>query len=293
MTSSLPIAETQERRPTRPVLRYHGGKWRLAPWVISHFPAHRVYVEPFGGAASVLMRKPRASLVEIYNEKDPEIANVFRVLREPESNARLRELLALTPYARVEFQESYAPAADAVEQARRTIVRAFMGFGSDSASGAQTGFRANGNRQNGHPARDWANYPPMLAAFLERLQGVVVESRNAIDTMRQHDAPATLHYVDPPYITVTRSRHTRRTGKGYRHEMTDEDHEILAATLHALEGYVVVSGYASALYDIHLFPDWKRVERPTKADGALDRVEVLWLNPACAAALNLDGGAHA
>lgn len=35
--------------PTRPVLRYHGGKWRIAPWIIAQFPAHRVYVEPFGG----------------------------------------------------------------------------------------------------------------------------------------------------------------------------------------------------------------------------------------------------
>ncbi|WP_434627526.1 DNA adenine methylase [Chromobacterium sp. CV08] len=57
----------------RPALRYHGGKWMLAPWICRHFPEHRVYTEPFGGAASVLLRKPRAKLVEIYNELDPEM----------------------------------------------------------------------------------------------------------------------------------------------------------------------------------------------------------------------------
>ena len=85
--------------PTRPVLRYHGGKWRLAPWILGFFPPHRVYVEPFGGAASVLMRKPRA-YAEIYNDLDDvsqAVATLARILRDGSwDSAEFRRKAAVT-----------------------------------------------------------------------------------------------------------------------------------------------------------------------------------------------------
>lgn len=270
---------------TRPALRYHGGKFRLAPWIIEHFPQHRVYTEPFGGAASVLLRKPRAGLVEVYNDMDREIVSLFEVLRDTELSQQLATALQFTPFSREEFLQAYEPTDDVIEQARRTICRAFMGFGSDTACGAKSGFRANGNRQTAHPANDWANYPAAVATFCQRLQGVVIENRDAIELMLQHDSPQTLHYCDPPYVHETRSAHVVRSGKGYRHEMTSDDHRRLAGALKELQGMVVVSGYAGALYD-ELYEGWEVRQRPTKADGGLDRTEVLWLNPACSRALH-------
>lgn len=78
----------------------------LAPWIISHFPAHRVYVEAYGGAGSVLMRKPRA-YAEVYNDLDGEVVNLFRVLRNPSQARELIRIVDLTPYAREEFDLSY------------------------------------------------------------------------------------------------------------------------------------------------------------------------------------------
>lgn len=256
----------------------------LAPWIIEHFPPHRIYTEAYGGAASVLMRKARAKLVEVYNDLDGEIVNLFRLLRDPDTAGALAKLLEATPFAREEFDLSYEPCLGRLEQARRTVVRAFMGFGSDSASGTKTGFRANGNRQSAHPAKDWSNYPAAVSTFCERLRGVVVEHRPALEVLLQQDGPDTLHYCDPPYLPETRKESMIRTGKAYRHELTDDDHRRLAEVLHAAQGMVVLSGYPSPMYD-DLYGDWHTVERKALADGGSERLEVLWINAACMAAL--------
>lgn len=260
--------------PTRPIVRYHGGKWKLAPWIIGNFPSHRIYVEPFGGGGSVLLRKPRC-YAEIYNDLDGEMVNLFRVVRDfgPELITRLER----TPFARDEFLESYTPHPNAIEQARRTVIRSYMGFGSAAASGNKTGFRSNANRSGTTPAHDWANYPTAVVAICERLRGIVIENKDAVEVMRTHDGEQTLHYVDPPYVPSTRHEGNPYCKKGYRFEMVDADHRTLAAALHELKGAVIVSGYPSDLY-AELYAGWERLEnKGAHADGAKERTEVLWL----------------
>lgn len=258
-----------QKQPTRPILRWHGGKWLLAPWILQHLPKHKVYVEPFGGAGSVLLRKQR-SYAEIYNDLDGEVVNLFRIARD--RGNELLHALELTPFAREEFVQSYGHDVDPLEQARRTVARSFMGFGSN-AHNCATGFRSNSNRSGTTPAHDWRNYPSSLSALIERLRGVCIENRDAALVMQTHDSAETVHYVDPPYVMDTRDK-----GSDYRYELTDSDHERLAETLHSLQGSVVLSGYAGSLYE-RLFKDWRRVERAALADGARKRTEVLWLSP--------------
>jgi DNA adenine methylase len=276
-------------QPTRPVLRYHGGKWRLATWIIAHLPSHRVYVEPFGGAGSVLLRKPR-SFAEVYNDRDGDVVNVFRVLRDRDRAAELERLLRLTPWSRREFLDSYEPTPDPVERARRTDLRGFMAFGTTSRRPGLTGFRARAYRQSHTGQQDWVHYPEQIAAYVERLAGVCIEERPALEIIAQQDGPDTLYYCDPPYPVGTRSsiRCASELERAYAHDMTDDDHRELARALRACQGMVVLSGYPCALYDLELYPDWRRVARPALADGARARTEVLWISPAAATALERD-----
>ncbi|HEV2747728.1 MAG TPA: DNA adenine methylase [Allosphingosinicella sp.] len=272
--------------PTRPVLRWHGGKWLLARWIIAHFPPHRCYVEPYGGAWSVGLLKP-LSHREVYNDKDDRLVGLFRMLREPAQAAELIRRLELTPFARTEFYRAYEPSDDPIEDARRWLTRSWMGHGSDGGlSPYRTGFRASSSRSDTTSvAREWAGYPAALALAVERLRAVVIENRDAHDVMAANDAATTLHFVDPPYPLDTRSRTNRQPGGGtYAHELTDDDHVALLAFLKTLKGMVVLSGYPSALYDQAL-AGWRRVERAALADGARPRIEVLWLNPAAVARL--------
>lgn len=255
---------------SRPILRYFGGKWVLAPWIISQMPQHRIYCEPYGGGGSVLLRKPRAHS-EVYNDIDGDIVNVFRALQtDPEE---LRRRLTVTPFAREEYDLAYQPSDDPIERARRTIIRSLMGFGGNSTGAVKTGFRTTSVQTNRVPSLDWVNYPAEIGAWVERLKRVVLEHRDGKEVMEAQDSPETLHFVDPPYL-----HDTRNIKHGYRFEMTVEEHEELVSFLEGLTGMVMLCGYHNPIYDRL---GWETREQKALADGARERTEVLWLNPAC------------
>lgn len=273
----------------RPALRYHGAKFRLAPWSMKFFPPHVCYTEAFGGAAGVLLQKER-SYAEVYNDLDGDIVNFFRVVRDAATRGALIDACALTPYARAEFDLAWEGSDDAVERARRTAVRASMSFGSAGSTKGKSGFRIDTRRKHGAASHVWASYPPGLEMVGERFQGVVIENRPATSVLIQHDAPDTLHFVDPPYLPSTRDRDA--VDRYYRHEMTQLDHGELLGVLKRLQGMVVLCGYSSDLYDAEL-PDWARHETSARASGSRGtvlRTEVVWLNPACSEALQRSRG---
>lgn len=255
----------------RPILRYYGGKFKLAKWIMSHFPQHKIYCEPFSGAASILLSKER-SYAEIYNDLDREIVNLFKVVRD--NGPELKSKIENTPFAREELTAAYLPTEDNIEAARRTIIKSLMGFGSNAIY-KHSGFRGCATRSYTIPAHDWRTYPEAaLSKIIERLRGVIIESSPAEYVLTKYDSSDTLFYVDPPYLPETRV-----PGKKYRHEMSISEHKSLLTVLKGLKGKVILSGYASSLYDDSLC-DWKRVSCDTFADGALPRTEILWINSA-------------
>lgn len=272
-------------RPSRPLLRWLGGKYRLARWIVRHFPAHRRYLEPYGGGGSVLLHKDRA-YNEIYNDLDGELVNLFRVLRG--DAGRLLELLALTPYARAEYLAAFEPIDDPVERARRTLVRSHMGHGTGGARiDRPTGFRSDGVTMTTNVAGQWASFPNALPAIIERLQGVNIEQKPALDLIRTYDDPRTLIYLDPPYLPGTRSCKSRKPDEKYHtyaFELSLDDHVELLEESRRSSAMIVLSGYPDPLYD-DMLTGWEKRSCAARAHRNSPRTEMLWLNPAVAAAL--------
>ena len=271
-----------------PLLRYHGGKFRIADWIIGHFPKHSTYVEPFGGGASVLLNKMPCDL-EIYNDLDSDVVNFLKVLRCDIKRTKLIQQIELTPYARDEFLEAYGHTDCEIEKARRLIVRAQMGFGSAGATKGRTGFRCTGGRNKAYETKLWNEYPERITHAIKRLKDVYIENDDALKIIKQYDSEETLFFVDPPYLCSTRDSGT----KAYKHDLTDDQHIELLDLLLSTKGKVILSGYRSDLYEEKL-KSWKMLCKSTQASGALggvSREEILWINPQAKKQSDLFGGA--
>lgn len=263
--------------PVKQPFPYHGGKGRLAPWIASLMPDHRVYVEPYAGSAAVLFAKAPTP-IEILNDLDGNVVNFFRVLREQQED--LVRALTYSPYSRQEYAAADLDEVglDEVERARRFVIRCSQGR-NGAGSGSKVGW-SNAIRRNQSRPGTFANAVDRLPLVADRLRRVAVEHRDAVECVSAYDSPETLLYVDPPYLASTRV-----SNLDYRLDVADEtEHRRLAACLRAFGGCVLLSGYPSPLYD-ELYGDWHRVERSISRPSANRRgeasataVEVVWMN---------------
>ena len=296
-SAEVPASQSGASLPSvRPAFPWMGGKGWLAQKIADRLPRNACYVEPFAGAAAMLLALP-PSPVEVLNDRNSDLIGFYRVVQENRTRAALLERLQWTPYARAE----YARALDLLDSPEDDpIIRAWAFFVVSNASfsgGGQSGLtekrfatstqRSQGRRMNYH-----IDGLPTLA---QRLRDVVIENQDAIDLLDQYDSPDTLFFLDPPYYPNTRNiRHERSRGTYAGGEMDAVQHMELLAMCRRLKGYVALCGYAHDDYDDALLSaGWETLSFPRKALSSLhrdtdksQREERVWINPKLAGHLN-------
>ena len=251
------------------IMKYPGSKWSIAEWIISYFPPHHSYLEPFFGSGAVLFNKPRSN-IETVNDLDGNVVNLFEwIKKDPE---RLAHEIYYTPYARQVYDEAFVIIPeDSLERAVNFYIRLNMGHGFRT-NGEKVGWKNDvQGRERSYASQDWCNLPNKILQAAERLRGVQIENRPAVEVIQRFNFPNVLIYLDPPYVLGTRH------GKQYRCEMNDEEHEQLLEVIKKHKGPVLISGYNSELYNAEL-KDWYRKETTCYAQTSSKRREVLWMN---------------
>lgn len=251
------------------VVKYPGSKWRIADWIISHFPPHHSYLEPFFGSGAVLFNKPRSD-IETVNDLDGNVVNLFEWIRkDPE---RLAREIYWIPYARKTYENAYAEMPeDSLEQAVNFYIKLNMGHGFRT-NGERVGWKQDiQGREKAYASRDWVNLPEKIIKAAERLRGVQIENKPAVELIQRFNYPNVLIYNDPPYVLSTRH------GKQYKCEMNDKEHNELLDVLIAHKGPVIISGYESDLYNERL-KKWRKEEIISNTQTGAKKKEIIWMN---------------
>lgn len=248
------------------VLKYPGSKWSIAKWIISRFPPHTTYLEPFFGSGAVFFNKPR-SKAETLNDLDGSVVNLFKIIRD--RTEEFTRAVELTPWARDEYYVSYEKTGNELESARRFLVRCWQAHGTKTDG--RTGWKSTvRGLEASNGVMLWNKMAGRITPIAMRLKQAQIENQPATQVIERYKNPAVLIYADPPYPLKTRS------GKMYAHEMTDADHIELLDVLDAHPGPVILSGYACEIYDNRL-KHWCRETHKAQAEKGQMREEVLWM----------------
>jgi len=267
------------RRPKKLIaFGWYGGKFSHLTWLLPLLPKCRHYCEPFGGSAAVLLNR-EPSPVETLNDIDGEVCNFFRVLRERRD--QLIEAILLTPFSREEFAIAFNidTALSDLERARRFYVRARQvrtGLAQRASLGRWANCKNTSRAGMSGVISRWLGAVEHLPYIAERLLRVQIENRPAVEVVQIYDSEETLFYCDPPYV-----HRTRGDAKAYGNEMSDDDHQELAAVLNRAKGKVAISNYSCALMDeLYPPPKWRKIVATEKTNHSTKgrRVEVLWTN---------------
>ncbi len=267
---------------TKRVLKYPGSKWNIAGQLAGLIPPHHSYVEPYFGSGALLFSKP-PSHIETVNDIDSDVTNLFSCIQQ--DSERLARLVMTTPYSREvyekQFDKNHAGYASRYQRAAGFLVMCWQGHGFRT-NGYKVGWKNDVvGRERSYALRDWYRLPETIVGVAERLRQVQIENRPALEVIKRFDYQGVFMYIDPPYLLET------RTGKQYKYEMTDADHEELLETILGSRAKIMISGYESDMYNKYL-SGWHRQYFKSCVEHGKTRQEVIWMNYSFNEQLELD-----
>lgn len=264
----------------KPILRYFGSKHKASKHLIPMLPKHTIYCEPYGGSAGLLMNKPPCA-IEYYNEIDPRIYNLFRVIKDKRSMLQLCEQLRQVTWCKQVWEDAFEIADDPVIDALNVLIRSWMSFSPVGIFRQNSGYRDGAydktNVSSGHQTI-WNNLPTRIKFAHKRFQFCHLSNLDAItflDIIERHHGEHAFIYVDPPYLHTTRCE-----TKGYSSELSQEDHAVLLDKLQTASANVLLSGYENSLYQ-SILVDWKVKRFQTciaSKRGGSSKSEMVWFN---------------
>jgi len=222
---------------SKPIIPWPGGKRRLLKHLYAHFPEHQCYVEPFAGGAAALFLNPTPAPLEILNDINGELVNLYRVVRHhlDEFVRMFRWSLVsrdMFHWAQMERPETLTD----IQRAARFYYLQKLAFGG-KATGQTFGVVVSGNG----PRLNLLRIEEELSAAHLRLAQVVIEHLPWHDCIHRYDRPHTLFYLDPPYWQV----------HGYGTDFPFNEYERIADKMRTQQGKTILS--------INDHPDIRRI----------------------------------
>lgn len=258
----------------RSVVKIHGGKSYLLPFLFQYFPENIKnldFYDVFGGAGTVVLNK-EPSRSDSYNDIDPNLSNLLSHLGDAKFVEKINELeYSLETFEYYKNLET----DDVVERAVKELVVRRMSRGGMGKNFSYSK-RLRGGRPGDVNAFDtWRKYH--LPSAAERFKQVKILNVQAVELISEYDGEDSLFYCDPPYLHATRT-----ATNVYKHEMTDKQHVELGERLNNIKGKAMVSGYDCSLYN-KLFAGWNRYfklvpNHSAQGKAKQTRLECLWAN---------------
>lgn len=210
---------------SNPIIPWVGGKRRLAKHLLPLFPEHKCYVEPFCGGAALFFRK-NASKVEVINDVNGELINLYRVVKNHLEEFVRQFKWALSSRQVFEWEKSTpVEVLTDIQRAARFYYLQNMAFG------AKVEGQTFGTATTAPVGINLLRLEENLSAAHLRLARTTIEHLSWIECIEKYDRPHTLFYLDPPYWGT----------QGYGVEFGLEQYDVIAHMARTIKGNMIIS----------------------------------------------------